>query len=244
MSDEAKLLEDARRASIETLVQHLRGIHELDRVTADLRPAARAAPGAADAANDYLLGLARLFLGSYNAFLQFQSRHFDYVADRVRDLVKLYTPSDEGDVSDARLALREELDETAKGRFMLENVRRATADVSFCTSEFRSADGADRVSARVEIVPVAAAAARRGGSDRHVEPGTKRTFDLSVRLDPGLFRAGQRYFADTVVLSEGKVAARLALTLEVAPAGGRARPRAGKQGPAAKAGRRRGRGRA
>lgn len=223
MSDEARILDDLRRASIDTAVQQLRAIHELNAATLGTRPLAKA--GAGDAASEHLVGLARLLLTTYNEHLRFQSRHFEYVAERTRELARLYHPEDDADVSETALTLRAAPGDVATTGFTVENLRAATAEVSFCTSEFRSEDGRRRVGAQVMVGPRAAARIRRPGSERHVEPGARRIFDVSVKVDPALFHGSDRWFADTVVVKDGRVAARLALSLEVTAAAARARAR-------------------
>src|SRR5262245_59793135 len=142
MSDEAKFLEDLRRASIDTVVQQLRAIHELNQAAGPPPARAKDAGGdAAQAANDYVLGLARLFLHNYDAQLKFQSRHFEYLASRVREFYRVYRPAGAAAPSHTTLRLRGAPGETVTRGLRVENPGSTAADISFNTSEFRDADG-------------------------------------------------------------------------------------------------------
>jgi hypothetical protein len=220
MSDEAKLLEDVRRASIQTVVQHLRAIHELNQAAGPPPPRAKGGAGdPAQAANDYVLGLARLSLNSYDALLRFQSRHFEYLAGRVREFNRLYRPAGAAAVSQTTLRLRQRGD-AAEAGLVVENPGGGAVELSFNTSEFRDADGRP-----VGAVPVMVAARRGARGDRRLEGGAQETYDLLVPLDPRLFAAGERYEAETLVLMDGVLAARVTLLLDLGGGVGRVRGR-------------------
>jgi len=224
MSDEAKILDELRRTSLETVVQQLRTLHELY----DAIGGPSVAPkGDADGTRDYLVGLARLALNSYNAYLRLQSDHFDHFAARAREVGKLLRSGNAGGVSETTLTLPGALGAEARAGLSLENEEGGVADVSFYTSEFRSEDGRHRVAAPVAITP-------RAGVDRRIAPGARSVFDVAVSLDRALFAGADRWIAETVVMRDGAVAARVVLSVEVgrgAPARRvRARPRPRKRG--------------
>jgi len=225
MSDEAKILDELRRASLETVVQQLRTLHELYDAVGG--PPAVAPKGAADGTRDYLVGLARLALNSYNAYLRLQSEHFDHFAARAREVGRLLRSPNDGGISETTLTLRGALGAKVGAGLSLENEQGGVADVSFYTSEFRTEDGRHRVAAPVQITP-------RAGVDRRIAPGGRSVFDVVVSLDAGLFGGSDRWIAETVVMRDGAVAARVVLSVEVRrPAGGakrRARPRPRKRG--------------
>lgn len=224
MSDEAKLLDELRGASLATAVQQLRTLHELYGAIAPA--AAPKAPGGADATHDYLVGLARLALNAYNAYLRLQSEHFDHFAARAREVGRILRSADDAAVSETMLTLRGALGDEVGAGFSVENERGGVADVSFYTSEFRSDDGRHRVAAPVRITP-------RAGVGRQIAPGARSVFDVAVTLDAALFDRSDRWVAETVVMRDGAVAARVVLSVEVQPGapGGRraARPRVQKR---------------
>jgi hypothetical protein len=225
MSDEAKILDELRRASLETIVQQLRTLHELSGASG--APAPVAPKGAADGTRDYLVGLARLALNSYNAYLRLQSDHFDHFAACAREVGRLLRPADADAVSETTLTLRGALGDEVGAGFTIENERGGAADVSFFTSDFRSDDGRERVVAPVRITS-------RAGADRRIAPGARSVFDVAVSLDAALFDRSDRWTAETLVMREGAIAARVVLSVEVqagkARAQRRARPRARKRG--------------
>jgi hypothetical protein len=225
MSDEAKILDELRRASLDTAVQRLRTLHELHDAIG--RPSSVAPKGAADGTRDYLVGLARLALNAYNAYLRLQSDHFDRFAARAHEVGRALRSADDGAVSETTLTLRGALGDEVGAGFTLENERGAAADVSFYTSEFRSGDGRHRVVAPVRIAP-------RARADRRIAPGARSIFDVAVSLDAELFDRSDRWVAETVVMRDGAVAARVVLSVEVRAPVARARratrPRARKRG--------------
>jgi hypothetical protein len=229
MADEAKVLEELRRASLGTVVEELRAIRELYDAIAGPRSVAPKGPDGANATHDYLVGLTRLALNTYNAYLRLQSDHFDHFAGRLREVGKLFRPADDGAGSETTLTLRGAIGDEVGAGFTIDNERGGIADVSFYTSDFRSGDGRVRVAAPVQITP-------RAGANRQIAPGARSVFDVAVLLEAALFAGSDRWLAETVVMRDGAVAARVVLSIEVQPGapaargGARRRARKGARG--------------
>jgi hypothetical protein len=226
MSDESKFMDELRRASIDTTVQQLRVMNELKAsAPSSVPPGMRRKSGRESAPGDYMLGLARLMLNNYNELLRFHSGQFDYIAGRLRELGELYWPRDDEGVSEAALHLKGPVGGDASKGFVLENLHATATEVSFSTSEFSPAGGGPRFGAGVTVAPRDPASAEGADAGRTVASGTRRTFNLRVRLDAAVFQPGERYRAETHVLVNGKIAGRLALELQVGVASA-VRPRA------------------
>lgn len=218
ISEQAKLLNDARQASIKTHVEQLRIIQRLKEASA---PDCASAPPCTPpetvgdklaAIGDLVFDLARFHITSYNKLLDLSAQHTDRV---VEDLRRLFRRRRQG-----APVVRPVVHISAIGskpnrdmKFEVENRYTVGIHISFSVSEFQPIRGGKPVSTTAEFASDTPVPDPPG--DRYLPAGQRRTFEMTFTPHVPPFTAGEAYRASIYVATDGCVIEELPLHVTV-----------------------------
>ncbi len=211
MSEESDFLKSLRDASIRTAVEQLRILQRLkesrsacqaahepcDSTTGDGDGATRGTDSSVVA--DFLFDAARLQLNAYNNLLGLSAKYSDQIIERLRALTYSGRPKS----SPLRLKLivsgtaGEEA--CASSPFTIQNRLSTRAQISLSISEFHNLAGGPYFTPQMGF-----RTDPPRPDDRSLDPGTQRSFVLSLKLDPP-FQPGQQYAGEVYVMLHGRI---------------------------------------
>jgi hypothetical protein len=217
-SEQAKLLEDAREASLKAHVENLRILHRLKESSAsDCGTSAPCGPAESpgdklSAIGDLAFDLARFHITSYNNLLDLSAEHTDRVID---DLRRLFRRRRAGALH-VRPALHVKVvaDEPAEDvKFEVENRYDVAIELGFSVSEFLPVKDGKPVSAAVEFAADPPVPEPPG--ERHLKPGERRTFQMKFTPCVPPFATGTEYRVSVYIAIDACVLEELPLRVTV-----------------------------